>query len=366
MDVIMGGASRRTPRLIPVLAVLLLVLALAAGALYIGGRPNPQPVVVPSASPTATVATTPTILPSEAPTPSPLADATTTLPYRVIEIIVGDDAMWASVSGETSNELAHAIYRIDPTTSEATLVVPELSSVVASPIPFVQTEGSVWAAVDTNNILRFDSVTGEALGSTPVGTFPIEPLAGLGAVWSENYDDGTLTRIDPATGAVVATIVIPQFAGQGPRDIAAGASLLWAITPRQNTMVAIDPATNTVVREVPLDDVLHCGVTVAAQRVWVEGCDAGDPTQVFDEATGALQGSYPGGMPVADDGRFVWVPGGTDSTTLGKFDPVVLSSGLPIVDLGVRASYVTSGFGSIWYSDGPNLHRLGLESLIAN
>jgi outer membrane protein assembly factor BamB len=215
-------------------------------------------------------------------------------------------------------------------------------------------------------IRRFDGSSGQLLGETPVGKFPLEPIAGLGAVWSENYDDGTVTRIDPATGDVVETIVIDQFEGGGPRDLAIGSSLLWAINPGTDTMVGIDPATNDVGLEVPLATAPHCLVTVAAGRVWDESCDP-DPIQVFDDATGTAQGTYEGTAPIADDGTVVWTPQyDPDSTKLRALDPATLAYTDEVVDLGVPVGYVTSGFGSVWFSNGQNLYRLPFESLGSN
>jgi YVTN family beta-propeller protein len=46
---------------------------------------------------------------------------------------------------------------------------------------------------------------------------------GAGAVWVANSRDGTVSRIDPATSRVVATIHL----GNSPRRIAVGAGKVW-------------------------------------------------------------------------------------------------------------------------------------------
>ena len=155
--------------------------------------------------------------------------------------------MWVSVAGDDTNELPRAIYRVDPSSSEASLVVGEIGADKTSPVSFVEAQGSLWA-VDNKSaeMLRFDGPTGEREGEIPLGDFPIEPLAGFGAVWSENYDDGTVTLIDPATGDVVTTILIPQFTGGGPRDLPPPVRRSCGPSNPGNTMVGIDPATNQV------------------------------------------------------------------------------------------------------------------------
>jgi YVTN family beta-propeller protein len=46
---------------------------------------------------------------------------------------------------------------------------------------------------------------------------------GFGSVWVTNYDDGTVSRVDPATNEVVATIEV----GRHPDHIAAGEGGVW-------------------------------------------------------------------------------------------------------------------------------------------
>jgi YVTN family beta-propeller protein len=46
---------------------------------------------------------------------------------------------------------------------------------------------------------------------------------GAGGVWVTNYDDDTVSRVDPATNEVVATIEV----GPHPDHIAVGESGVW-------------------------------------------------------------------------------------------------------------------------------------------
>jgi YVTN family beta-propeller protein len=56
------------------------------------------------------------------------------------------------------------------------------------------------------------------LHTIPVGKGPVDLVAGEGAVWVANGLDGTVSRIDPTTYEVVATIRVSK----GLRHIAAG------------------------------------------------------------------------------------------------------------------------------------------------
>ncbi|HSL35001.1 MAG TPA: hypothetical protein VK871_15215 [Candidatus Limnocylindrales bacterium] len=372
MDVIVGGARRRDPRLIPILLLVGLLLAIVAGVAFVGSQRNDRPVVVPpSASATSSVAT-PTATPSEA-AASPLADASVSLPYPVLEVIPGDDAMWVSVAGEDTNELARSIYRVDPTTAEATLVVTNIDADPTSHLVFVESGGTLWVADEKGDrMLRFDASTGAARGEIPLGAFPLESAVGFGAVWSPSYDDGTVTRIDPATGEVVATIDIAPFQGEGVRDLAVGAELLWAITPGQDVLVGIDPATNTIAREVPLATGLHCEVRALAGRIWIEDCESTDGFHVIDEAAGRELGRFgagiPGlGMPFHEDGGVAWFPSGDEvpplSTKIVPVDVATLQTAeRATVDVGVMGGWFVAGFDSVWYSAEKQVHRLALDS----
>lgn len=375
MDVIAGGAQRRDPRLVPILLLVGLLLAIVASVAFVGSQPpNNRPALLPSgdATPPSATASAPRS-PSVAPTPSALADASVSLPYPVLEVIPGDDAMWVSVAGEDTNELARSIYRVDPITAEAALVVTNIDTDPTSVVVFVESAGSLWVTTETNRMLRFDASTGALLGEIPLGGFPLESAVGFGAVWSPSYDDGTVKRIDSATGEVVATIEVAPFKGGGVRDLAVGTKLLWAITPRQDVLVGIDPATNTIAREVPLGTGLHCEVRVMAGRVWIEDCESADGFHVIDEAAGRELGRFgrdiPGlGMPFHEDGGVAWFPSGDEVPPLSsKIIPVdvatLQTAELASVDVGVMGGWFVPAFDSVWYSAGNQVHRLSLDNL---
>ena len=360
MDVIAGGAGRRDSRLIPVLALVLVLLALIAGAVYVGSQPPSNPIaVVPSGSPTAP------------PTPfaTPVADASTELPHPIVQVVRGDDAMWVSVAGDDTGERARSIYRIDPATNAATLVVDDLPVGAADVVTFVERNGSIWAAHDPGNrLLQFDSSTGELLGEIPVGAGPIEPAVAFGDAWSLNYDDGSLTRVDTTDGSVVATIEIPAFAGQGPRAVAEDMAVVWAVAPRADRIVAISSTMNAIITEVPLSPGMRCGIGVAARKTWVSACDGGSTVDVISEGIGyqleTIDVASGVGPPLFESNGRVWLPA-ADASGSGVMSLVAVDSdSLDVgatVNLGRVASPVT-GFGSIWYSSGADLHRLSLDA----
>ena len=79
-----------------------------------------------------------------------------------------------------------------------------------------------------------------------MGKAPRFIAAGGGAVWTLNQGDGSVSRIDPKTNKVVATIEVGVPGGGG--EIAVGEGSLW-VTAFQFPLSRIDPATNTVAQQ---------------------------------------------------------------------------------------------------------------------
>ena len=66
-------------------------------------------------------------------------------------------------------------------------------------------------------------------------------VAGEGAVWVQEQGDGTLARIDPATGEVSGRVKVDETLKYG--DIDAGGGKIWLRTTAGQTFVVIDPVT---------------------------------------------------------------------------------------------------------------------------
>jgi DNA-binding beta-propeller fold protein YncE len=99
---------------------------------------------------------------------------------------------------------------------------------------------------------------------------------GFGAVWVTN-SNGTVSRIDPGTNRVVATIPLPR-AGPRPEAIAAGAGMVW-VAASAGMVWRIDPARNQVVGKVDTGRLLYKPISLAVQddAVWVVCCANATP-----------------------------------------------------------------------------------------
>lgn len=133
----------------------------------------------------------------------------------------------------------------------------------------------------------------------------------MGSVWVANSLDGTVSRIDPQTNAVTATIAV----GEGPTAIAAGGGGVWTANQYAGTISRIDPATNTVARRITVGN-RPAGIAVAGGVVWL-----GTQAEATSHRGGTLTvlGSTPVGDldPTADTGEFLlwWTGDGLTAYT---------------------------------------------------
>ena len=75
-----------------------------------------------------------------------------------------------------------------------------------------------------------------------MGAEPAAIAVGDRAVWVAMQSAGTVVRIEPRSGAVVAAIGV----GNQPSAIAVGHAAVWVANRQDNTVSRIDPATDAV------------------------------------------------------------------------------------------------------------------------
>jgi YVTN family beta-propeller protein len=113
-----------------------------------------------------------------------------------------------------------------------------------------------------------------------VGPKPRFLAAGLGAVWILNQGDGTVSRINPASNKVVATIAL-ETPGNGG-DIAIGAGAVW-VTNLGTPLSRIDPATNQVTAQLSAPEEMRFA------SVWVR---SGCAVLGFSKCGGSIRRKY--------------------------------------------------------------------------
>jgi DNA-binding beta-propeller fold protein YncE len=97
-----------------------------------------------------------------------------------------------------------------------------------------------------------------------VGSMPLQVGFGLGSGWVSNGPDDTVTRFDPATGAVQHTIRTPGDAG----GLLIAANAIWVASYQDDTVAEINPVTNSVVGTLALDSEPN-GIAELDGYLWV-------------------------------------------------------------------------------------------------
>lgn len=265
---------------------------------------------------------------------------------------------------------------------------------VGGPDWLAVTPEAVWVKRDSGHVDGIDPST-NTIAAT--GTVSADLCQGLGAsadgVWSCSGTD--LVRVDPATGAVAATVPVRKVYDQG--QLAVGHGHVWVLTGDGSTLVGVGTATDAVEVEVPLG--VRCvEATVTTTHVWI-ACPFDGLVLRVDPTTAEVDGQV-GGVPgaraiaAADD---VWVgydgglaqidtervevtaavevrPGRTGSVAatadavwvraadpfLRRVDPETLALAEEITSTETSGGAVIVAFGSLWATayEGRSLYRI--------
>ena len=137
---------------------------------------------------------------------------------------------------------------------------------VGSPDGLAYGDGSVWAVDGTDGtVSRINPATYAVVQTIPVGTDPAAVTVTDGDVWVANSGDGTVSRISAAANAVVQKITVGNF----PDAIASGPSGIWVANQGDATVDRIDPVTGVVtMRDIPVGG-RPDGIAVGPDAVWV-------------------------------------------------------------------------------------------------
>jgi DNA-binding beta-propeller fold protein YncE len=208
---------------------------------------------------------------------------------------------------------------------------------------------------------------GEFGAEIAVGVRPFGIAATDNAIWVAIADEGTVTRIDPTTNRVVATVQVgpaepDTYAGLS--DLAVYAGQVWTINNVDDTLVRIDPATNQVAQEIHVDPAVGSDdfdpffILVDETGIWITERDANRLLHI-DPATGAVLASLdvplPGWMAAGFGSIWVNTNQDTSDSTIVRIDQATheIVSDFPLASAGslVEPGYVVTGAGSVWVSD---------------
>jgi hypothetical protein len=304
----------------------------------------PTRSALPASTPSEAVAT--------APTASPSIDASLPFSPLVIPLPPGTGTGGGVIAAGTDGVYFLAggrVTRIAPDGSHVEHVLDTRGYALAIG------GGSVWTTVETG-VIQWDPESGEQQGRTEM-TMTEGIVYAHDAVWVADHRDGTVVRIDPASGTASARITVADAGRAGPQGLGADDEAIYVGAASLGGYRAIDPVTNQVTRTWTAPaGVIACGpVGVVAGRLWSSSCGEAKTMAVIDLATSATTAvQLPGyAGPVAALGDRVWVvslddPGGSPAlgSRLLGFSP----DGERLAD--ERYSFVSdsivSAFDALW------------------
>ena len=301
--------------------------------------------------------------PKPPPPSQPIGTITARIPLAsaATGVAVGEGAVWVREG--------RSIQRVDPSTNAVTA-----SAGVGDGQAVAVGEGAVWATnFDSNTLTRLDPQTAGVAATIPLrGTTPVLLTTGFGAVWvgidNPEGQPCAVERVDTATNAVVASIS-EEAADVGCGGLGVGAGSLWA--GGLPNAVRIDPAANRIVARIPGPAQAVCGgdLIAADDAVW---CASGleprfgadliriDPARNAVAATISILGTPTSGVALGFGA--VWVttarrPGAAGtSLVVARIDPGTnkITGTLALSDVGD----VATGYDSVWVATGTTLLRI--------
>jgi len=206
--------------------------------------------------------------------------------------------------------------------------------------------GAVWVTDSADDLLsRINPATHAIVDQIPVGRGPAGVAVGDGEVWVANQLDGTVSEVNPGAGRQVAVIPV----GIGPSAVAFGFGSVWVANVTSDTLSRINAATGKVVATVRLGSSPD-GVAVGFGQVWVAAQETGELLRV-DPAGNRLVKAIPAGQSpdgVAYGAGFVWVANAGGAVT--RYDP--RTDAERTVNVGGTPAGVAYAGGAVWVANG--------------
>jgi DNA-binding SARP family transcriptional activator/streptogramin lyase len=163
--------------------------------------------------------------------------------------------------------------------------------------------------VPPNSVARVDESGKKIESYAVVGTDPAAVAVGLGGVWVANAGDGTVSRLDPATGKFERNYAIG--ADDDVSDIAVGFGSVWVADGNGGTVTPIDPklGVEPAIEPAGRPTIAPTAVYFVAVGLGYVWATRGDQLLRIDPRTNQVDGQLNVGVPtgLTTGGGSVWV-----------------------------------------------------------
>jgi len=255
---------------------------------------------------------------------------------------------WIAISDSilVESKPKDSLIRIDPKTNKPLDPVAGLKKPCSGTITAF---GSLWIPnCETRTVTRMDPKTSKVSATLAIGAADV--MMGLAAtadsVWVLTDTLTTLSRIDPMQNQVVGEMRLPA----GCNDMAFGETALWITCPAENKLYRVNPATNLVEKRIEVSAGPRA-LALGDNSIWVL-CEKEGKVDRVDPKTNKVTKTIDLNVPNA---------GG--SIAYGEGWLWVTETGFPITRIdtqnekvmqqfwGEGGGLITAGSGAIWLSD---------------
>jgi len=249
---------------------------------------------------------------------------------------VSDDAVWVSISS------LNRVTRLDGATNAIGIAVTVNEPCSGLAVGY----GSLWIpACGDRTLVRANLKTGNREATIAAAPADSEGCiaVGAGSVWLASDAKGVLSRIDPDTNSVTASIAIPS--GSYCPVFADGS--VWVTSSEHNVVARIDPAANQVTAQIPVGNKPRFA-TAGAGAVWTLNQGDGTVSRV-NTRTGEVVATISAGLPGAG-GEIAFGFGSVWITLAGIPVTRIDSAGNKVIRQwhGAGGDSIRAGLGSIW------------------
>jgi DNA-binding beta-propeller fold protein YncE/predicted Ser/Thr protein kinase len=200
-------------------------------------------------------------------------------------------------------------------------------------------------------LLLLGSSSPEVSAPISVGTPPLRITADGQGAWVTSERDGTVTRLDPATGKKLRQVTLrPGISG-----VAIGRRWLWVTDPRRHELLRLDAKTLRQKQATPIPGAPGpIALSAHPKRVWVADEGGSGITVVNAESGHRIRTQLP---PPAAPLRLAVGAGGlwassSSTASVRRIDLGTLEPGEPVL-AGPRPAGVTVAHGIVWVTNPP-------------
>ena len=242
---------------------------------------------------------------------------------------------------------------LDPVTGTVVATIPT----IGDPGLLAAGDGALWVAdPSANTLTRIDLSSRTPTDTVPLPGQPAGAVVAGQDIWVADRSQGEVLRVSTQTDAIVQRVHV----GGSPSDIAAAGGRVWVSLKGARTLVALDAETGQVLHRTVLDTE-PTELAVGRGAAWVTSDSAASLYRVDTSGKNVVRiavGQGPG--PVTLDGGEVWVANTLDGTVsrVNAHRGVVTAT----VSTGPDAVALTTTPGMVWVANSSAQTLIGVDS----